>query len=123
MFIIFCEITKIISNDEDVIKYEYSLDAGTSWKVAKNDGTDTVSQSYSYAELTARVTDKAGNVSSYPTPIKLNIESSFPAFSVDCLTPNGNYKKGDEIKFRIYFENSCKSDKRTDSSCICKRKS
>lgn len=93
---------KIISNDADVIKYEYSLDAGTSWKVAKNDGTDTVS--LSYAELTARVTDKAGNVSSYPTPIKLNIESSFPAFSVDCLTPNGNYKKGDEIKFRIYFE-------------------
>lgn len=93
---------KIISNDADVINYEYSLDAGTYWKVAKNDGTDTVSQSY--AELTARVTDKAGNVSSYPTPIKLNIESSFPAFSVDCLTPNGNYKKGDEIKFRIYFE-------------------
>ena len=93
---------KIISNDADVINYEYSLDAGTSWKVAKNDGTDTVS--LSYAELTARVTDKAGNVSEYPTPIKLNIESSFPAFSVDCLTPNGNYKKGDEIKFRIYFE-------------------
>lgn len=90
-------------NDNDVVKYEYSLDAGTSWKVAKNDGTDKVSQSY--AELTARVTDKAGNVSAYPIPpIKLNIESSFPAFSVDCLTPNGNYKKGDEIKFRIYFE-------------------
>lgn len=93
---------KIISEDADVVKYEYSLDAGTSWKVAKNDGTDKVSQSY--AELTARVTDKAGNVSSYPKPIKLNIESSFPAFSVDCLTPNGSYKKGDEITFRIYFE-------------------
>lgn len=97
---------KIISEDADVVKYEYSLDAGTSWKVAKNDGTGTVSQSY--AELTARVTDKAGNVSAYPTPIKLNIESSFPAFSVDCLTPNGNYKKGDEITFRIYFEKEVK---------------
>lgn len=93
---------KIKPNDTDVIRYEYSLDAGISWKDAINDGTDSVSQSY--AELTARVTDKAGNVSSYPTPIKLNIESSFPAFNVDCLTPNGNYKKGDEIKFRIYFE-------------------
>lgn len=97
---------KIISKDADVVKYEYSLDAGTSWKVAKNDGTDKVSQSY--AELTARVTDKAGNVSEHSTPIKLNIESSFPAFSVDCLTPNGNYKKGDEITFRIYFEKEVK---------------
>ena len=106
---------KIKPNDTDVIRYEYSLDAGISWKSAEN-GMSEVSQSY--AELTARVTDKAGNVSSYPTPIKLNIESSFPAFYVDCLTPNGNYKKDDEIKFRIYFEKEVNLLNKDDAKII-----
>ena len=110
---------KILTNDTDVMLYEYSINGGTSWVNAAN-GVGTVSipagEDTLFAELTARVTDKAGNVSKYPESIELNIKNSFPEFSVECTNPDGYYKLGDEIKFKVSFEekvNVVKTDENT----------
>lgn len=110
---------KILTNDTDVMLYEYSINGGTSWVNAAN-GEGTVSipagEDTLFAELTARVTDKAGNVSEYPESIELNIKNSFPEFSVECTNPDGYYKLGDEIKFKVSFEekvNVVKTDENT----------
>ena len=97
---------KIKNNDsEPVVKYEYSTNGGLNWIVAKNDGTDEVSD---YALLTARVTDKAGNVSGYPKPIVLDIKNSFPSFTVECTSPDGNYLPGKTIYFKVSFVENVK---------------
>lgn len=112
---------KIISNDTDVILYEYSINSGTSWAIAEN-GLGTVSlpaeEDTLFAELTARVTDKAGNVSEYPESIELNIKNSFPEFSVECTNPDGYYKLGDEIKFKVSFEEKVKVVKTNENTKI-----
>ena len=112
---------KIISNDTDVMLYEYSINGGTSWAIAEN-GLGTVSlpagEDTLFAELTARVTDKAGNVSEYPESIKLNIKNSFPEFSVECTNPDGYYKLGDEIKFKVSFEEKVKVVKTDENTKI-----
>lgn len=112
---------KIISNDTDVMLYEYSINGGTSWVNAAN-GVGTVSipagEDTLFAELTARVTDKAGNVSEYPESIELNIKNSFPEFSVECTNPDGYYKLGDEIKFKVSFEEKVKVVKTNENTKI-----
>ncbi len=112
---------KIISNDTDVMLYEYSINGGTSWAIAEN-GLGTVSlpagEENFFAELTARVTDKAGNVSEYPESIELNIKNSFPNFSVECTNPDGYYKLGDEIKFKVSFEEQVKVVKTNENTKI-----
>lgn len=112
---------KIISNDTDVMLYEYSINGGTSWAIAEN-GLGTVSlpagEDTLFAELTARVTDKAGNVSEYPESIELNIKNSFPEFSVECTNPDGYYKLGDEIKFKVSFEEKVKVVKTNENTKI-----
>lgn len=92
----------VASSDTDISKYEYSLDGGVSWNNCTNTNKGSVAQSS--AQLCARVTDKAGNVSPSSTPIKLEIESSFPPFIVECTTPDGKYKAKDSIKFRVTFD-------------------
>lgn len=112
---------KIISDDTDVMLYEYSINGGTSWAIAEN-GLGTVSlpagEDTLFAELTARVTDKAGNVSEYPESIELNIKNSFPEFSVECTNPDGYYKLGDEIKFKVSFEEKVKVVKTNENTKI-----
>lgn len=90
------------NTDTDISKYEYSLDGGVSWKECTNTNEGSVEQSS--AQLCARVTDKAGNVSPSSEPIKLEIEKSFPPFIVECTTPDGKYKAKDSIKFRVTFD-------------------
>ena len=112
---------KILTNDTDVMLYEYSINGGTSWVNAAN-GLGTVSipagEDSLFAELTARVTDKAGNVSEYPESIELNIKNSFPEFSVECTNPDGYYKLGDEIKFKVSFEEKVKVVKTNENTRI-----
>ena len=112
---------KILTNDTDVMLYEYSINGGTSWVNAAN-GEGTVSipagEDTLFAELTARVTDKAGNVSKYPESIELNIKNSFPEFSVECTNPDGYYKLGDEIKFKVSFEEKVKVIKTDENTKI-----
>lgn len=80
------------NTDTDISKYEYSLDGGVSWNNCTNTNEGSVTQSS--AQLCARVTDKAGNVSPSSEPIKLEIESSFPEYNVECMTSDGYYSTG-----------------------------
>lgn len=90
------------SSDTDISKYEYSLDGGVSWKECTNTNEGSVTQSS--VQLCARVTDHAGNVSPVSTPIKLEIESSFPNYNVECMTSDGYYSTGKKITFRVTFD-------------------
>lgn len=93
---------KVESPDTDISKYEYSLNGGVSWNNCTNTNEGSVAQSS--AQLCARVTDKAGNVSPSSTPIKLEIESSFPNYNVECMTSDGYYSTGKKITFRVTFD-------------------
>lgn len=90
------------SSDTDISKYEYSLDGGVSWNNCTNTNEGSVTQSS--AQLCARVTDKAGNVSPSSAPIKLEIEKSFPDYNVECMTSDGYYSTGKKITFRVTFD-------------------
>ena len=90
------------NTDTDISKYEYSLDGGVSWNDCTNTNKGSVTQSS--AQLCARVTDKAGNVSPSSAPIKLEIEKSFPDYNVECMTSDGYYSTGKKITFRVTFD-------------------
>lgn len=90
------------NTDTDISKYEYSLDGGVSWNECTNTNKGSVTQSS--AQLCARVTDNAGNVSLSSEPIKLEIESSFPNYNVECMTSDGYYSTGKTITFRVTFD-------------------
>lgn len=93
----------VASSDTDISKYEYSLDGGVSWDDCTNTNKGSVEDT-SYAQLCARVTDNAGNVSPSSTPIELEIESSFPSYNVECMTSDGRYSTGKKITFRVTFD-------------------
>lgn len=92
----------VFSEDTDIAKYEYSFDGGVSWTECTETNKGSVAQSS--AQLCARVTDNAGNVSPSSTPIKLEIESSFPNCNVECMTSDGYYSTGKKITFRVTFD-------------------
>lgn len=77
---------------------EYSTDGGTSWDTYSN--TVTLIKN---ATLVAKTTDYAGNVSPYSDPIDLEVESTFPSFTVECTKPDGNYKAGTDLSFKVFF--------------------
>lgn len=93
-------------NDETLKELRYSVDGGSSWKsvesgITENGGIVKIDSSCSF---TYCAVDKAGNVSDIPEPIYLDIESSFPSFSVECTNADGNYKLGSVINLRVSFD-------------------
>ena len=87
------------ASDDDSIRWlQYSTDGGSYWL----DYTEKVTLLES-ASFTYRAVDYAGNVSEIPEPIYLDIESSFPAFSLECENSDGNYKAGKTITLRLSF--------------------
>lgn len=91
------------SADSDIAKYEYSTNSGVSWTDLGTTETASITSGGSH-NLCARVTDHAGNVSPVSTPIKLEIESSFPNYNVECMTSDGYYSTGKKITFRVTFD-------------------
>ena len=91
------------SEDSDIAKYEYSTNSGVSWTDLGTTETASITSVGSH-NLCARVTDKAGNVSPSSEPIKLEIESSFPNYNVECMTSDGYYSTGKKITFRVTFD-------------------
>ncbi|MBQ9205321.1 MAG: hypothetical protein IJ158_01245 [Treponema sp.] len=89
---------KIETDDADLYVLQYSTDGGSSWI----DYSSEVMQSES-AQITARAIDSAGNIAEKESPIDLNINGSFPSFTVECLSSDGNYKRGSTITFRVNF--------------------
>lgn len=97
--------------DETIKSLEYSVDGGSTWKSAS--ATDTLSGQVSF---TYRAIDFAGNVSEIPEPIYLDIENSFPNFSVECTNPDGNYKAGSILTLRVSFERKVNVSKNAGAS-------
>lgn len=86
---------------------QYSTDGGTEWK--DYTGRITLDSVGSYS-LIARITDYAGNVSPYSSPINININDTFPGYSVECTNADGNYKYNSNLKFKVYFDSPVKAN-------------
>lgn len=91
-----------ITGNEAGSKVEYSLDNGVSWNVYST----AVSIPNGSYKITARQTDKAGNVSDLTAPKSIVVDSAFPSivdFTVS--SPDGNYKVGSKVQFALSFSN------------------
>ena len=86
--------------DSTVQALQYSTDGGSTWTGATEGVSVTLSSS---ASFTYRAVDYAGNVSAIADPIYLDIENTFPAFSVECVNADGNYKAGSSLTLRVSF--------------------
>lgn len=82
---------------------EYSLDGGTSWKTYSSEVSIKTGGTY---QITARHTDYAGNVSGYADEIDVEKASSFPSYSVEITNPDGNYKAGSTLTFKVSFDSN-----------------
>ena len=90
--------------NDDIVKFEYSLDGGTSWTEAVEGRLYEIKQD---ANLCARVTDRAGNISDSSSPIQLKIDG-FPDFIVECTNTDGFYDVGQQINFKVTFDKPVK---------------
>lgn len=88
--------------NDDIVKFEYSLDGGTSWTEAVEGMLYEIKQD---ANLCARVTDRAGNISDSSSPIQLKIDG-FPDFIVECTNTDGFYDVDQQINFKVTFDKS-----------------
>lgn len=87
---------------DNTIRYlQYSVDGGSKWTDV-NEKTET--KLTASASFTYRAVDYAGNVSNIREPIYLDIESSFPAYTVECTASDGYYKAGTNLTLRVLFE-------------------
>lgn len=94
------KINKQENDDDDIVKFEYSLDGGTSWTGADEGMLYEIKQD---ANLCARVIDRAGNISDSSSPIQLQIDG-FPDFIVECTNTDGFYDVGQQINFKVTFD-------------------
>lgn len=91
-----------ITTDENNPTIEYSTDGGISWNTYSS--VVTLSDNGTYS-VTARQTDRAGNVSGNSTPISVEINNTFPAITgLTIKKPDGHYKKGTEIEVKMNFD-------------------
>ncbi|WP_407398744.1 hypothetical protein [Treponema sp.] len=106
------KITNVVQPADPEIKAEYSVDGGTNWTTYSGFGT-TASTAPTYKEIKAtssvvnanlvtRITDRAGNVSEYSSPVSLEINNAFPSYTVECTNADKNYKEG-KLTFKVYF--------------------
>lgn len=97
-------------DDETLKELRYSVDGGSNWNVVGGGTESGIAESGGIVKLdsscsfTYCAVDKAGNISDIPEPIYLDIESSFPSFSVECTNADGNYKLGSLINLRVSFD-------------------
>lgn len=76
---------------------QYSIDGGKTWESA------TTKQLTSSSSVLARIKDKAGNISVYAGPVNVEVNNTFPSFTIECTNADGNYKAGTDLKFNIHF--------------------
>lgn len=91
----------------------YSLDGGVSWKTYDPENKQTVG-SGSYKIITYQQ-DKAGNKSVYSSPCEIAINSSFTdVIGLSIEEPDGYYKAGNSITFKLIFEDNVVISAATD---------
>lgn len=100
------------NSDATVKSSEYSTDGGNSWvSYIKNSeitkAPSAMEQTLSL-QLTARSQDYAGNISPNATTLNININKGFPAYNLECTTPDGYYSAGSIIKFKLSFNEKVK---------------
>lgn len=82
---------------------QYSLDGGSTWKTYSSEVSITNGGSF---KITGKLTDYAGNVSDYADEIQAEKASSFPSYSVEITNPDGNYKAGSKLTFKVSFDSN-----------------
>ncbi len=92
------EFKLIAATGDTIRKSQYSLDGGSTWK----DYSDTVTIDESRL-LTSRSIDYAGNISDPLTPISIDINNTFPGYTLECTNPDGYYKPGTVLTFKVSF--------------------
>ena len=86
------------ASDATIKKSRYSEDGGSTWK--DYSAAQTLNKS---VQLTAKSIDYAGN-ESLPSPvINLDISNTFPSYTLECTNPDGYYKPGTVLTFKISF--------------------
>ena len=103
----------VSTTEKDVAKTEYSLDDGVKWFDYKE--YKDIDKS---AALTARATDWAGNVSDPAPTINISINSTFPAFTVECTDPDGYHAAGKKLTFKVHFADEVKAPSDTSNVFI-----
>lgn len=91
-----CNVTKT----ETGAAVSISNDGGTAWSTGS---TSALSVDGSY-KVCAKQADIAGNESTVSAPCNIELVKGFPAYSIDCVNPDGYYKAGSTIKFRVSFD-------------------
>ena len=90
---------KFTINGATGAKTEYSTDGGSEWYDYSSQVTLTAD-----ADIVARSTDYAGNVSPYSDVTSVEVNKTFPAFTLECTKADGNYKAGTSLEFLVTFE-------------------
>jgi len=90
----------ITSADTTNTIIEYSKDGGSNWVTYTSNVIVSLTDD---AQLVARVRDYAGNVSKYTSVYNVDIESTFPVYTVECVNSDGNYKAGSTLEFKVIF--------------------
>lgn len=91
----------VTSADSDIKSYEYSTDGGLTWNTYSSPKEIDAGP----RNIVARVTDKAGNVSSNSTPITITINLSFPnLLEVSIAKVDGKYKAGTPVEFKVFLD-------------------
>lgn len=101
--------TLTLTNVESGATAYYSLNAGSSWNVY----TTGVSLPDGESEITAKQKDKAGNESTPPDAVKVNVQTTFPSVTALTITnTNGWYKyeagKNNAITMNVTFAEKVK---------------
>jgi len=79
--------------------YDY-LAVTPAWVTVTSSDVKSVTQS---ASLVARATDYAGNVSDYSDMVNIDINPTFPDFTIECTNSDGNFKRGTVLTLKVSF--------------------
>ncbi|MDA3849942.1 MAG: hypothetical protein PF447_01585, partial [Spirochaetaceae bacterium] len=98
----------ILTGVEDGASVEYSRDGGMSWQ-SWIDG-EIISANGNWT-LLARQRDASGNISAVSNQEAVVIDGVFPSLvSMGCQQPDGTYKEGDILTFKLTFDSPVLSD-------------
>lgn len=84
--------------DTTIKKSQYSLDGGSTW--TDYSAAVTIDES---KQLSSRSIDYAGNISDPLNPISIDINNTFPGYTLECTNPDGYYKPGTVLTFKVSF--------------------
>ena len=97
--IVFTETSFTVSGEENAT-IEYTTDGGSSWNTYKEEVTLSNNGTYT---VSARQTDKAGNISYESTPTQVTVDNGDLLTKITASTVNGSYTVGKEIVGKIVF--------------------